>query len=353
MNNIRLSVLRRFVSKQKQKHPTNPKKSNFIIHKKKKKHQHQDIYFEGVNLNKIETMKDLIFSEEVLTRQEKDFQIESNFEIIDMVESEGLVKIPKRDQKIAQKVLEETEKEFVTPLIGEEQEDVKSSRKAKEKPVETEEQFFKEMNRLNKTFEKDDFLYHEGGLRNTLEDYKQKQIESARSKLSFNDLLKIYIKFLQNPKVQKEKYVNIFATYQQNPKEGFKLIKANMSVLSHHSEMIFFLKAFANASSELESWEIWRIWDKIEHPVVEASRYCSLEEMSMIADLLTKINVVSSKFVHEYEEMILDSKSELFSIERAEIFNKFYKIVSFFVSQKEIRSEFLFDISRWSILMFK
>lgn len=350
MNNLlRLRLLRQF-SKIKQKKSTNKRKSNFIVHKKPRKHEHQDIFYEGIDINKMGTMKELIFSDEVLMRQEEEFQVDSSFEIIDLMESEGLVSLPQRDVEISERVLKQLPERFEEQ---EEQRIPKSKRPDKERPVETEEDFFKEMNRLNKDFEKGQISFEEGDIRRSLDDYKKKQMETARSKLNFDDLLKIYVKFLKNPKVQKEKYIQIFETYGENPKEGFRKIKAQIPFLSHHNEVIFFLKAMATHSKNLDTWEIWKIWDFVEHTIVEATRYCSIEEMDLVSDLITQIGVVSPKFVHEYEDLLLESKSELFSIERAQIFNKFYKIIKFFVSQKEARSEFLFEISRWSILMHK
>jgi hypothetical protein len=344
------NYLRRISQKSMSKIKKNKQKpqSNFIIHKKKKKENDKEIVLEGINLKKIKTVKELIFSEEVLNRQEMTFQQESNFEMIDLLESEGLVNIPKRDREIAAKVLSESERTKSIPQI---EEPVKSKKLPKERIVETEEDFFRELNRLNKAFEKSEISYGESDIRASIEDYKKRQIETAKSKLTFDDMLKIYIKFLRNPKVQKEKYIEAFEKVKEQPDEGLNQIKNICLNLTHQNEIIFFLKAFAQKAEHLDSWEIWRIWDALENQVVSCAKFCSLEEMELISEMMTKIGVVSNPFVHEYEALLLDSKSELFSIERAQIFNKFYNIIKFFISQKEVRSEFLFEISRWSILM--
>jgi hypothetical protein len=266
------------------------------------------------------------------------------------MESEGLIDIPKKDREIAAKVFSESENKKSIPQI-EDHGQARTKKLPKEKMVETEEDFFKELNRLNKAFEKSEIKYEESDIRGSLNDYKRKQVESAKKRLTLEDMLKIYIKFLRNPKVQKEKYIEMFDLLRENPKEGLKQIKKICLNLTHQNEIIFFLKAFAEKANNLDVWEIWKIWDLLENQIVSCAKFCSIDEMELISDRMTKIGITSSAFVHEYEALVLDSKSELFSIERAQIFNKFYEIIRFFISQKEVRSEFLFEISRWSILM--
>ena len=326
------------------------KHKNFIVHKKKRHSTEIDIKIEGINLNKFSTVKDLIFSEEVMSRQEEDFQRDSNFEVIDLLEAQNLVEIPQAHRQISARV--STQRQVLGQLPGPE-EPAKSKKPPNERIVETEEDFLREFNRLNRSFENNEIEYEPEDVRRSLQDYKKRQTESAQKRLKFEDLLLIYLKFLRNPKVQKPRYVGIFETLRRDPVEGLRLVKQQVPFLAHQNELIFFLKAFAHEAQNLNAWEIWRVWEVLENRVVACAKFCSVDELELFCEVLSQIGVVSPEFVQEYEEVVLDSKSEIFSLERARIFNRLYGIVQFFVAQREVRSEFLFEIARWSILMFK
>lgn len=212
------------------------------------------------------------------------------------------------------------------------------------------------MKRLEKSFNKDDIssVENKSIFDETISNYKKKKETEYKQRLSFNDVLLIYIKFLKNEKVQNQKFVNLIDQYiltdQNNSHEQISKIRKSLKT---HKEMFFMLKAIILQRDNIDAWKLNLLWENIEDLIITNCSMLSFIEFELLTDFISELGLISAGISHEYEEMILDSKSEIFSVEREQIFNRLYKIIQFFTNQKEIRSEFFFEISHWTQIMFR
>ena len=184
-----------------------------------------------------------------------------------------------------------------------------------------------------------------------MSEYKKLQKENFKKRLSFEDLLKIYLRFLQNPKVQKQKYLDDLKFYLEDRKQGLRKIKKMSSKLETNKESLFFLKAFLAMKDEFEAHDLWTIWDTVEESVLTFLAHSSLSEMQFAAELMTELGLNCPQLMHFLENEVIDAKSEIFRGPRDQIFKTIYGFTNLFVRQKEVRSEFFYSISKWSVLM--